>query len=104
MAVHELTPHDVALHLCGYTVVDVREADELTGELGRIAQAKHVPLATVEAAAAAWPRGDRLLLVCRSGGRSGRAAAALEAMGFADVTNLTGGMLAWSASGLPVVR
>jgi rhodanese-related sulfurtransferase len=63
-----------------------------------------VPLATVEAAAAAWPRADRLLMVCRSGARSGRAAAALLGMGFTDVTNLTGGMLAWDAAGLPVVQ
>ena len=104
MAVHEVGPHEVALHLCGYTVVDVREAHELTGELGRIAQARHVPLATVEAAAAAWPQADRLLMVCRSGARSGRAAAALLGMGFTDVTNLTGGMLAWDAAGLPVVQ
>jgi rhodanese-related sulfurtransferase len=43
-------------------------------------------------------------MVCRSGARSGRAAAALLGMGFTDVTNLTGGMLAWNAAGLPVVQ
>ncbi|MCF6407410.1 rhodanese-like domain-containing protein [Chitinophaga filiformis] len=39
---------------------------------------------------------DREVIVyCRSGGRSGQAAMILETMGFQNVKNLTGGMLAW---------
>ena len=39
---------------------------------------------------------DREVIVyCRSGNRSGQAAMMLEAMGFIDVKNLQGGMLAW---------
>jgi rhodanese-related sulfurtransferase len=39
---------------------------------------------------------DREVIVyCRSGNRSGQAAMMLEAMGFTDVKNLQGGMLAW---------
>jgi rhodanese-related sulfurtransferase len=39
---------------------------------------------------------DREVIVyCRSGNRSGQAAMMLEAMGFRDVKNLQGGMLAW---------
>jgi adenylyltransferase/sulfurtransferase len=34
---------------------------------------------------------------CRSGGRSFRAAQLLKAAGFAEVYNLTGGILAWNA-------
>ena len=34
------------------------------------------------------------MYVCRSGGRSGRATQFLESQGY-DVTNMTGGMLAW---------
>jgi rhodanese-related sulfurtransferase len=39
-----------------------------------------------------------VVLQCRSGGRSGRAAAVLVAMGYTDVTNLEGGYLEWSAA------
>ncbi|MFZ9687529.1 MAG: rhodanese-like domain-containing protein [Chitinophagaceae bacterium] len=34
-------------------------------------------------------------LYCRSGNRSGQAALILESMGFTNVTNVVGGMLAW---------
>lgn len=84
-------------------IVDVREPDEFDGPLGHIEDAELVPLATVAAAASGWARDRPLVVVCRSGARSGRAAAQLAAMGF-DVYNLTGGMTAWNAAGLPVVR
>lgn len=83
-------------------LVDVREPSEFDGELGHIAHAELVPLATVLRAAEGWPRGEELLLVCRSGGRSAKAAAMLVQQGFERVMNLRGGMLAWDAAGLPV--
>lgn len=83
-------------------IVDVREPAEYTGELGHIARAELVPLATVEHAAQSWSREQEIVMVCRSGARSGRAAALLASMGFRHVMNMTGGMLAWSAAHLPV--
>lgn len=85
-------------------VVDVRERDELTGELGHIDGVEHVPLATVPVAAKSWDKEQEVVLVCRSGARSGRAAAALADMGFRRVKNMAGGMIAWNAAGLPVAR
>ena len=38
---------------------------------------------------------QELVLYCRSGNRSGQAALFLESMGFKNVKNLVGGMLAW---------
>ena len=38
---------------------------------------------------------QEVIVYCRSGGRSGQAAMILETMGFQNVKNLTGGMLAW---------
>ena len=40
-------------------------------------------------------RDQEVYLYCRSGNRSGQAALILESMGFSDVTNVVGGMLAW---------
>lgn len=84
-------------------LVDVREPHEYTGD-GHIAGAELVPLATLSGAMRAWPRERDVIVICRSGGRSARAAEAMVAAGFARVMNLAGGMLAYQAAGLPVER
>lgn len=38
---------------------------------------------------------EEVYLYCRSGNRSGQAALILETMGFSNLTNVVGGMLAW---------
>jgi rhodanese-related sulfurtransferase len=85
-------------------IIDVREPHEWCGELGHIPGAALVPLSTIEAAATGWNHHEPIVLVCRSGGRSARAAAALARLGFRHVRNLAGGMSAYNAAGLPVVR
>jgi sulfur dioxygenase len=85
-------------------LIDVREPDEYTGELGHLPGAELVPLATVADVARTWDRARDVVLICRSGGRSGRAADALVAAGFQRVMNLAGGMLAYRAAGLPVTQ
>ncbi len=40
-------------------------------------------------------RDEEVICYCRSGNRSGMAALVLEQLGFKNVKNLTGGMLAW---------
>ncbi|MBZ4333581.1 rhodanese-like domain-containing protein [Corallococcus interemptor] len=74
--------------------IDVREPDEYTGPLGHLPGAELVPLGTLEAASASWPREQPLLLICRSGNRSAKAAQALARGGFQHLYNLAGGMLA----------
>lgn len=74
--------------------VDVREPDEFDGPLGHLPGAELVPLSTVEAASSAWPREKPLLLICRSGSRSAKAAQLLASRGFSVLYNLAGGMLA----------
>ncbi len=48
--------------------------------------------------------GQRLILYCRSGARSARAAAKLEALGYESVSSVAGGILAWTEQGLPVIE
>ena len=97
----EVRPADVAEYRGrGAVLVDVREDDEWTA--GHAPNAVHVPLGRVSEAANRFA-GQKVLTLCRSGARSGRAAKTLAAAGV-DVHNVAGGMAAWAAAGLPVVR
>lgn len=84
-------------------VLDVRSAEEF-GHDGRITAAHLAPLPVLEQRLAELPRDVPIVCVCRSGQRSGQAAAHLGRRGFTNVLNLTGGMQAWSRAGLPVQR
>jgi rhodanese-related sulfurtransferase len=74
-------------------IVDVREDDEVAA--GIIPGAKHIPLAQLPDRLSEIPQVEELILVCRSGNRSGRAISFLEAQGFKGLKNMTGGMLEW---------
>lgn len=88
----------VGLREGGAVVVDVR--DEWAA--GHAPDAVHVSLGEVGKAAEGFA-GRRVLVLCRSGNRSAKAAKALAEAGV-DVTNVTGGMSSWAEAGLPVVR
>jgi rhodanese-related sulfurtransferase len=61
-----------------------------------------IPLGELQARAGELPRDRPLVIVCRSGARSGYAADALVAAGY-DASNLAGGLHAWLAVALPLV-
>ncbi|MCC6622247.1 MAG: rhodanese-like domain-containing protein [Deltaproteobacteria bacterium] len=100
----DVTPAEVARGLPGHRLIDVRESGELVGELGHIAGVELVPLGILTTVALPWDRHAPLVMICRSGARSGRATQALARMGFTSVHNMVGGMLRWNAEGLPVER
>lgn len=102
VTVQPMTPEQVYQSRGSVRVIDVREPHELRGELGQIPGAESVPLATIEREAATWDRDAKLVLVCRSGGRSGRAAELLMRLGFRHVMNMTGGMQAYRTADLPI--
>ncbi|CAN5845547.1 rhodanese-like domain-containing protein [soil metagenome] len=78
-------------------LLDVREPDEW--QAGHAPGAVHVPLADVPSRLGDLPEVDGPLpVVCRSGGRSGRAAEWLAQQGF-EVANVDGGMRAWDGAG-----
>ncbi len=79
-------------------IIDVREPREY--KRGHIAEAKLVPLRHLLSEAAEVPRDRPVVLVCRSGRRSTRAASVLQDRGYDNITILRGGMLAWEAAGL----
>lgn len=82
----------------GVRIVDVRRPAELEGELGALPGAENVPLDRLADHIDAWDQGERIVVVCRSGGRSGTAARLLEEWGFAHVASMRGGMIAYRAS------
>jgi len=74
-------------------LIDVREVDEV--ESGHIPGITHIPLGLLEFRMHELKKSEPYVMVCRSGGRSGSATQFLESQGF-DVSNMVGGMLAWS--------
>lgn len=72
--------------------IDVREPDEVAA--GTLPGAINIPLGQLAGRAAELDPGRRVVLLCRSGGRSTAAAEHLTRIGFTDVVNLAGGMLA----------
>lgn len=100
----EADPETVARYRDQVRIVDVREPEEWDGELGHIPGAELVPLPTVRAHFQRHDENQLIVLVCRSGGRSGRAAEQLSGMGFTHLINMAGGMIQWNAARLPVER
>jgi rhodanese-related sulfurtransferase len=86
----------------GALILDVREADEWRS--GHAPGAKHVPLGQLPARLAELPRDRDVIAMCRSGMRSARATGVLRDAGFTHVFNLSGGIAAWTAAGLPTKR
>ncbi|MGC9347092.1 MAG: rhodanese-like domain-containing protein [Anaerolineae bacterium] len=84
------------------TVVDVREDWEYAA--GHIAEAQLIPLGTLKDRLEEIPADRPVVLVCRSGNRSGQAFRFLRQQGFENVHNMTGGMLAWEAAGLEMEK
>lgn len=86
----------------GAVLVDVREQNEYT-EI-RIPGSRLLPLSAFAERFEELPKDSPLVMQCRSGARSAKAAEYLLANGYTDVVNLGGGILAWNEAGLPVLR
>jgi glyoxylase-like metal-dependent hydrolase (beta-lactamase superfamily II)/rhodanese-related sulfurtransferase len=97
--IFEIQPQALEEHAASVRILDVRERDEFTGPLGRIAGSLPVPLAELAARVGELPRDRPIVTVCRSGARSAQAVVLLAKAGFGDVANLAGGLLRWRAEG-----
>ncbi|HVL58554.1 MAG TPA: rhodanese-like domain-containing protein [Burkholderiaceae bacterium] len=86
----------------GAVLLDVRDSAEFSN--GHLPNAKNIPVPEIEKRAKELPAGKPVIVVCDTGSRAARAAAALRKLGRGDVFCLDGGIRGWQAAGLPVVK
>lgn len=83
-------------------LLDVRTPDEYRDS--RIADAHLIPIDTLIARQREIPRDRPILVYCAVGSRSSQVAGYLAQQGYPEVYNLWGGIWAWRALGLPVLK
>lgn len=96
----QVSAADLAAQPHAATIVDVRSATEWAS--GHIPGAIHIPLGYLAERVRDLPADGPIVVQCQSGGRSAIAASLLERFGVPGVRNLSGGITAWAAAGLPI--
>jgi rhodanese-related sulfurtransferase len=87
----------------GALLVDVREQDEVDTLSYDVNDLIHIPLSEFEDRFQEIPRDREIVMVCRSGARSLRAAAYLLHHGYENVVNMQFGIIRWVQKGFPTV-
>ncbi len=87
-----------------FAIIDVRTAQEFEG--GYIENAANIDFyaATFRDELDRLDKNKTYLIYCRSGGRSGDALGIMAELGFQEVYDVDGGILAWNGEGLPTVK
>lgn len=80
-------------------ILDVRGPQEL--EEVRIDGVMNIPVFILPQRAGELSPDTTIYCICASGGRSGMATQQLESLGYTNVYNVDGGMIAWVQNGLP---
>ena len=83
----------------GAYLLDVREQHEWDDY--HIPNTNLIPLSQLKDRVNELPRGQEIVVVCRSGNRSQEGRDILLAAGFEDVTSMAGGVLDWRQAGYP---
>ena len=86
----------------GILLVDVREKDEVNQLAFDVPNISNIPLTEFENRYKELPKDKELIIVCRGGIRSLRAALFLMANGFTKILNMQNGIMGWSKDGFPV--
>jgi rhodanese-related sulfurtransferase len=92
------------INLGKVALVDVRDASEFAA--GHVLDAKNIPLKDLDSRSAEldkW-KTKAVITICQAGVRSATATGKLQKAGFTEVYSLDGGLDAWRAQGLPVVK
>lgn len=85
-------------------VLDVREESEYYS--GHVPHSRHIPLGALGKRHIELEKlkGHPLVVICRSGARSGSACGVLRKLGFEQVYNLAGGVGAWQQANMPLEK
>lgn len=85
----------------GALLVDVRETNEVAELSYDVPNIIHIPLTQFEERFTEIPKDKEVVMVCKSGGRSLRAAGFLVNHGYDKVVNMQHGMIRWAQKGFP---
>lgn len=105
----DLIAVEKAIRNNSHLIIDVREPEEFA--LGHIEKAINIPRGVLEFRTDANYPGSiqslsdktaKIVLYCRSGGRSALAAQSLSKIGYQSVVSMAGGFIAWEEAKLPV--
>lgn len=94
--VWDIEVSEVHKKLSTVALIDVRQPEEFTGELGHVPGSKLIELGLLPESLDQLPKDKTIVFICRSGSRSARAAAFAIENGITDVYNMKGGMLLWN--------
>ena len=83
-------------------LVDIREPDEFVS--GHVPGAINLPLSKLTPAALPKPEGKTVVIMCRSGNRSGKLAQVLPSVGRSDIVDYSGSMIDWTRRGGAIVK
>lgn len=85
----------------GALLVDVREREEVEELAFDVPNIINIPLSEFEERYSEIPKDKEVVMVCRGGGRSLRAAAFLINHGYTNVVNMQHGIIRWVQKGFP---
>jgi glyoxylase-like metal-dependent hydrolase (beta-lactamase superfamily II)/rhodanese-related sulfurtransferase len=96
----QIAVQELAARRAEFTIVDVRMQSEWNAN--HISGARLHPLANLRVSMSSLDPAAPLAVHCKGGYRSTIACSLLESAGFTHITNVAGGMDAWTAAGLPL--
>lgn len=85
----------------GALLVDVREENEVAQLAYDVPNILNIPLSQFEERFHEIPKDQKVVMVCKGGGRSLRAAGFLVNHGYENVVNMQHGMIRWAEKGFP---
>lgn len=102
--VFDIAPAELQQCMGKVKMIDVRQPDEYTGELGHVPGSELMVLDTLPDHLEKLPKDQSVVFICRSGQRSAKATAYAQMNGFKHVYNMQGGMLLWNNLQLPTEK
>ena len=86
----------------GAVMIDVREPNEVAAFAFDISDVLNIPATQIENRWKEVPTDKPVIFVCESGARSLKATYYMQFQGYTNVSNMSGGLVKWSAKGFPV--